>query len=184
MTPTTLSLITPAMTTSTPATLPLVTPATPVSIPTSFAFTSAFAFAFASIFASAPVPIVMTTPPSGFSIFSALRLAPGPGWTKIERIETKEGVLGGLRWLGFVAHQSVMNRGKTATIERARSKNNGCCLKLNPSDIESQHLLRRSAPEQRTQAQVQRHRKSHPVDLHGWLLRWWKQQNRAACSRR
>ena len=123
MTPTTLSLITPAMTTTTPATLPLVTPATPVSIPTSFAFASAFAFAFA--FASAPVPIVMTTPPSGFSIFPALRLAPGPGWTKIERIETKEGVLGGLRWLGFVAHQSVMNRGKTATIERARSKNNG-----------------------------------------------------------
>ena len=123
MTPTTLSLITPAMTTTTPATLPLVTPATPVSIPTSFAFASASAFAFAS--ASAPVPIVMTTPPSGFSIFPALRLAPGPGWTKIERIETKEGVLGGLRWLGFVAHQSVMNRGKTATIERARSKNNG-----------------------------------------------------------
>ena len=173
-----LSPVAPAFTPAVTGT-PSIIPPAPVPVTIS----SVLPFPFAPSAITFPV-VITTTPALGFSTFLLLRLAPGPCWTKIERVETKKGVFGRLRGLGFVAHQSVMLTEKTSTLERARSKSRRSPVTLIPSDSESRDSLRRSAPEPRTQVQVRPHRKSRRVDLHGWPPRWWRPQNRAACSRR
>ena len=181
-----LSPVTPAFTpvvTATPFIIPPVPAPVVTTTPVPIAISPVLPFPFAPAAITFPV-VIATTSALGFSTFLPLRLAPGPSRTKIERVEIKKGVFGRLRCLGFVAHQSVMLTEKTSALERARSKSRRSPITLNPSDNGSRGSPRRSAPEPRTQVQVRPHRKSRRVDLHGWPPRWWRPQNRAACSRR